>query len=295
MLAVRGDILWRGGLLAVLAVCSGCTWLAWWDGELPDGAAAGKTVAGKVVADERVVLETFFVHLPLAERELADKIWNEVDEQQVPGEMRQRLAQHGFRLGVVGGQLPAAIEEIRANQGSTATAAQTPTESGEVRPLVSRQELRLRPGSRGEIVPSVTHDKVTVMSLEHGELTGRTYYAAQGRLRLVCQPLADGRVRAELLPELHHGQSRRRGVGDDGILRLELGQEKLVLEDLRMAVTLSPGQMLLVGCREQPLRSLGRDFFCDTSSGKALQKLVVLNLVQAGGDDGLPVLDLDDK
>jgi hypothetical protein len=46
----------------------------------------------------------------------------------------------------------------------------------------------------------------------------------------------------------------------------------------------------LIAAREQPLRSLGRDFLSSTNSGKAVQKLLVVRLVQSEYDDTLATL-----
>jgi hypothetical protein len=94
-------------------------------------------------------------------------------------------------------------------------------------------------------------------------------------------------VRIELAPELRHGPSRQRWVGEDGMFHLETGQQKIVFDQLRMTATLSPGQILVLGPQDQPPRSLGRDFLADTSSGKSVQKLVLLRLVATPSDDSL--------
>ena len=279
---------WRhlGASLALLSLAAGCSLLAV-DEKQPDAARKG---LAKVLADDRIAVEVFFVHVPAADQPRIDDAWREVDEQALPTALRQDLARHGFRVGVVGSQLPAAIDEIVRTQGSTATASQAQADVSEAQPIASRQELRLRPGKRGEIIPSPVYEKLTVMAWKDGELTGRTYESVQGKFRAQCQPQGDGRVRVELTPELHHGKSKRQFVGDDGVWRLDTGQERVVFDELRIAALLSPGQYLLIAARDQPLRSLGRDFLSSVSSGKPVQKLLVLRLVKSEYDDTLATL-----
>ncbi|MEX0586222.1 MAG: hypothetical protein WD176_06245, partial [Pirellulales bacterium] len=238
-------------------------------------------------SDQRGAREVFIVHHPLGERETTREIWNDVDEQELPPTVRRKLAQHGFRVGVSGSELPPAVQELLAASGNTTAADHSDPEGSGAQPMASRQELRLRPGSRGEIVPSPVHERLTVITCDDREVSGKTYYTAQGRLAIRCQPQGDGRVQVEVVPQLIHGQPRRRFVGDDGVLRFETGQPKVVFDALKIAPTLSPGQMLLIGCAEEPLSSLGRDFLCDTTSGKPIQKLLILRLAHSAYDDSL--------
>jgi hypothetical protein len=279
---------WRkiAGPLALLSLAASCSLLEV-DEKQPDAARKG---LAKVLADDRIAVEVFFVHVSPEDQSRIDDAWTLVDEQTLPLPVRQELAQHGFRVGVVGSQLPPAIDEIVRTQGSTATASQAQADISEAQPIVSRQELRLRPGKRGEIVPSPVHEKLTVMTWKDQELTGRTYESVQGKFRVHCQPQGDGRVRVELTPELHHGKPKRQWVGDDGVWRLDTGQERVILDHLRITATVSPTEHLLIAAREQPLRSLGRDFLSSTNSGKAVQKLLVVRLVQSEYDDTLATL-----
>jgi hypothetical protein len=272
-------------MLALLSLAAGCSLLTV-DETQPDAARQG---LAKVLADDRIAVELYFIHVPAADQPRIDAAWREIDEQTLPADMRKNLAQHGFRAGVVGA-LPAVIDEIVRTQGSTATASQAQADPAEAQPIASRQELRLRPGKRAEIVPSPVHEKLTVMTWKDGELTGRTYETVQGKFRIQCEPQGDHRVRVELTPELHHGKPKRQWVGDDGVWRLDTGQEQVVFHDLRISSLLSPGQFLVLAAREQPLRSLGRDFLSSTQSGKPIQKLLVLRLIKCEFDDTLATL-----
>jgi hypothetical protein len=73
---------------------------------------------------ESVTLETFSVRLPRDDAARYESIWREVDEHKLPAELRARLAENGFRAGIVGGQLPGVVQEllaVRAQQPQTAT------------------------------------------------------------------------------------------------------------------------------------------------------------------------------
>jgi hypothetical protein len=247
-----------------------------------------------LAGDDHVSLEVFFVHVPLGDETTAESIWNDVDEQQFPVEDRRRLAQHGFRVGVASGALPQAIQALVDANGSTSAAEESDsTDTGEAQPLASRQELRLRPGGKGEVVPCPPRDSLTLMSLDGRELTGKTLHAAQGRFVVRCHPEGDGRVRVSLAPQIQHGEVRRRFVGGDGAFRPDIGQHKIEFEHLAIAAQLSPGQMIVAGALRVPLSSLARDFLTDPSSGKPVQKILVLRLMQSQYDDALAQIMAD--
>ena len=79
-------------------------------------------------------------------------------------------------------------------------------------PILRRMQMRVE--HRNEIIASTVYEQLPVLLCEGGELRGQTYAKAQAILAVKAFPLADGRVRFELSPELHHDQPRRRFVGD---------------------------------------------------------------------------------
>jgi hypothetical protein len=267
--------------LALLSSAAGCRLI-----DRPSAASLLGDAASLPTSDDRMVLEVYFVRAPLADHQLCESIWADVDEQCLPASLRRTLSQHGFRVGKVGSQLPPAVEAVLQSAGDSPQGAM-PDGGDAVEPTVTRQELHLRPHRRGEIVTSPVRDRLTVMTIENGELVGRVYDEAQGLLAVKCHPQGDGRVALELVPELRHGLARQRWVGDDGMFRLDAGQSKTVLEALTLRTELAPGQMLVLGPCDQPPRSLGRDFLCDEKAGKAVQKLMVVRLVRSPFDDAL--------
>ena len=80
-------------------------------------------------------------------------------------------------------------------------------------------------------------------------------------------PQPDGRVRLELVPELHHGQPRQRWIGEQGVLRLDASRPKRTFDDLALSAELAPGAMLVLSSLPNRPGSLGHHFF--TEKGKA--------------------------
>lgn len=264
---------------------SGCRLIAPPD-DLP--ATEKSSLLSPLAGDDHIALEVFFVHIPLGDEKTATAIWHEVDEQQFPVELRHRLAQHGFRAGIASGGLPQKLQDLLDANGSTSTAEEADsTDTGESQPMASRQELRLRPGGKGEIVPCPPRDAITLMTVDNRELTGRTLLSAQGRFIVRCRAEGDGRVRVALAPQIQHGEVRRRFVGGDGAFRPDISQDKIEFDQLTVSAQLAEGQMIVLGALPQPLSSLARDFLTDDSSGKPIQKMLVLRLIASQYDDAL--------
>ena len=238
------------------------------------------------MSPDSTVLELFFVRFPLGDAEANGRLWQEVDEQHFPPELRQRLMRNGFRVGLVGGQIPFTLSKLMelADKPSLA-AGHVRTNLAEVdsKPRVMRRHLQIRAGRRAEIIASGVYERLPVLICQAGKLSGETYTQAQGLLAAKTFPQSDGRVRVELVPELHHSRSRQRWVGDQGVLRLETGRPRRVFGKMAVSATLSPGSMILLSSLPSRPGSLGHQFFTD-SDGRPEQKLLVVRLAQTQHD-----------
>lgn len=105
-------------------------------------------------------------------------------------------------------------------------------------------------------------------------------------MALTATPLSDGRVKLDAVPELQHDQPRQRWVGDQamGILRLEAGKPRKAFDDLALAATLKPGDMLVVTSLADRPGSLGHHFFCE-SGDRPQQKVLIFRLSQTQHSD----------
>ncbi len=243
-------------------------------------------VPARMSADS-VVLELFFVRFPLGDAEVNGPLWEEIDEQHFAAERRQALARNGFRIGLISGQMPVALARLleltdkplpddQINQPRAVDLDHEPT--------VMRRHLQIRPDRRGEIVASGTYDELPLLTCESGALSGRTYTKAQGLLAVKVTAQPDGRVRLDLTPELHHGSPRHRWVGKQGMLRLDAGRKRRVLDDLALSATLSPGNMLVLASLPDRPGSIGHYFFTEDKSGQLQQKLLVVRVSQTQHD-----------
>jgi hypothetical protein len=235
---------------------------------------------------DSIVLDVFFARFPLGDPEANEQLWQEVDEQHFPAELRKRLAQNGFRVGLVGSHLPVALSKLLDLKDKPAPAgAETEIKVADLggEPRVERRHMPLRSGGQGQLIASPVYDQLTVLLCEPAGLCGQTYAQAQAMLTVTATAEADGRVRVQLVPELHHDQPKQHWVGDQGAFRLDTSRPKRVFDDLGVSASLAPGAMLLVTSLPSRPGSLGHHFFTEKTE-PAEQKLLVVRLAQTQHD-----------
>ena len=236
------------------------------------------------------VIEVFSIRLPPGDPGLNGRIWEDVDEQHFPIEVRRKLEKNGFRAGILAGQMPSSLSKLLDLKG-------TPAAGGDVQHVkitdlvtpsrVSMQHLQTRTGQRYEIAASGVIEKMPILVSEGGEIRGLTYEQAQGIFALHVTPQPDGRMQLELVPEIHHGANRQRYVADQAIFRFETGRAKRAFEEMKLTAVMGPGAMLLLGSQPNRQGSLGHYFFLE-SNGRDDQldeKLILVRLCQTQHDD----------
>jgi len=234
------------------------------------------------MSSKSVVFEVLRVRFPVTDESGGEEIWAEVDEQRFPAELRHQLATNGFRVGFVGGQLPMELSKLMQLSDAPLSADQSNVisiEEMKEEPSVQRKHMTMRGGNRGEICASEVYEQLPVLINNSGELGGQIFDQAQGMLAVKAFPETDGRVRLEMVPELHHGKPKQRWVGSQGMMRLDSSRPRRVFERMRLDATLAPGEMLLLGSLPNRPGSLGHHFFT-RDNGSLQRQLIVVRLAQ---------------
>jgi hypothetical protein len=239
---------------------------------------------------DSVVLEVFSIHLPRDDQPLAQEIWAEVDEQSLPADTRRRLAENGFRAGIVSRQLPRGVQrllELDSQARPDANAAPPPVNvvKFDGRPTVRIQQMQLRARKRGEIAVSGIYEQASLLLNEEQGLYGESFEQCQGMLALKSFPQNDGRVRLEVVPEVHYGAPQRRFKSSDGVIELETGRPRKTLSKLAQQAMLSPGDFFVMGSAPRTPGSPGDYFFTDESTSPPQNKLLFVRLAQTQWDD----------
>lgn len=236
-------------------------------------------------APESVALEIVSLRFKQGDEALNAQLWEQIDEQQLPIEVRRRLAANGFRVGVISGALPLELEEALKLR------EQLP-QDGEPRPVSDvderldvRQNMRwIEAGRRMDLIVTgeeERHAELSVLTRDgQGQVRGRTYEQVMGLLSVKAFLAGDGRARLEVTPELEHGNPEKRFTASDGMLKVEFGAPHEVFDELKFDVTLAAGELLVVAGQPDKPGSLGYQYFSENGSGPSRQKLMLIRLSQ---------------
>jgi hypothetical protein len=233
---------------------------------------------------DSVVLEVAFARLPLSDTNTYDEVWQQTDEQAFSTDLRREWGANGLRCGILGSQLPPKLRAILdQNAGSLAEQAEVAQDAqGEA----GRGDRRIqcRSGRRAKIYASKTFDSLALLTQEGGTVRGWQLPTAQCLFGLKTYPLGDGRAKIDLVPEVEHGEMRTQYVGREGTVMPQLGRDRVVLDALKLAATLSPGQVLMISTTPEA-KGLGQHFFVEQTGTAHVRSLLLVRLAVTQHDD----------
>jgi hypothetical protein len=207
-------------------------------------------------------MELFLVEAPIGDGFLNADLWAQADEQVVPQEQRGVLEVNGFRVGQMGGLVPAGLQKLLGSERSCPNPrrlfvhAGTPTSvqlGGS--PQLGRFQLH-----RDADVEAVSFEKV------------------QCTLVIVPSLTPEGRTRLQFIPEIRHGESKPMpGPTEDlsgWVVRDQQPKERYAF--LAWDVTLAANEYVLVGGRFDHPDTLGRLCFVRGDEPAPRQQLLVI-------------------
>ncbi len=150
-------------------------------------SVAKSPLAPLTVSPEAIMLEVFSAQAPQGTEQL-DALWRLVDEQPLDPELRKRLAENGFRAGVLGPNVPADLAKLLK-----VTDRPVAEEDKAKVPLDTENEVNLRllyakSGKRNELVIPHAREELTILEYADGHVHGKTYHKAACRLELRAFP-----------------------------------------------------------------------------------------------------------
>ena len=253
--------------------------------KLLDESEAAKSPLSKAESSpDSVALEIFFARRGADHKGADEDLWKQVDEQTLPADVRRRLADNGFRVGVVGAPWPSELTSLLKLSDKPLDEQHKDKIDVKAEPSVTKRLLQARPAQPGELIASSLYDELPLLANENGSVGGRVYHKAQGVFTLKTFPEPNGTVRLELVPELQYGEPRLRRIVSEGMIRMEPGRDKKTFDELTINAQLAPGQMLVLTSRPERTGSVGHKFFSEQASEQRIQKLIIIRLAQAGAD-----------
>jgi len=250
---------------------------------VPEETAANRVLPSARMSPDSVILEIGYAQLPLADKAPYDEVWQLADEQALAIELRQELSRNGLRCGILGKRLPEKIRALLNQKVDTGAARADDINAGDVEVDRQTRRVQCRTGRRTKILCSKQFPELSLLTYDGGSVRGQMLEKAQCLFSLKSYPEGDGRVRLDLLPEVEHGEFRQHWVSGEGTLMQRSGRDKLALEQLRMSLTLAPGQMLVVSAGEQP-KGLGEHFFVESIGGTPSRSLILIRLAHTQHD-----------
>lgn len=232
---------------ALSLLCVGCQLLV-----APAPVEVGQSpLEAAPTSPEAVTLDIYWVHLPAdagidAASDSHADIWDHVQEDRLPVDLRRRLASNGLRAGVVGGATPDTLLRLLdpQRQGDLDVSGAARLQQTGVR----RRTRQLRPGDQIELNASAILPEAPLLVCRSGAVSGRTYRRAQAVYVVSVERSADGRTTLRMAPQVRHGEQLLRFVSDDtGVVsRGSMRRPTRGFPELTIATTLDAGEMLLV-------------------------------------------------
>lgn len=247
----------------------------------PPGSLTGSLLKNPI-PDDAVTFDILIVHVPHQDREILDRFWLDVDEQELAPKVRSELNSSGFRAGILGATIPESLSSLMAIKGRSLR--QSVEEEVEMKADTSAPKTlskieTLSPGNRC-LIPTrdAKIDQIPVLSFERGELSGRTYRDAMTSLSIGIRPVGDGSVEFEITPFLTFGQPQEVTKYKYGQMVHSIEQPTKTFDNLRTTLPLRPGQFLVFGPSHRKVEGLGHYFFTQ-GIGDYDQKIVVVRLL----------------
>jgi hypothetical protein len=250
--------------VVVLALLEGCM-----NTHRPSAVPPARRSERPVVADpaarDLVLIDLAVLERPVGDYYVNVRLWEDADEQIIPPERRAIIEDNGFRVGVIGGTLPGALQDLLGSKRSCPDPRRIQTHAGNATTLTFGASLPLCQFDLHD------DDKVTAVRLPQADCILR-----------VTPTLGDGgRTRLQVVPEVLHGDTALlpRPAADRSGWELHQHRAAEPYPAAAWDVTLSPGQYLIVGGRFDRGDTLGHRTFIHLEPNP-IQYLFVLRASQ---------------
>ena len=236
-----------------------------------------------------VTVEVFIIRFTPQQNGLVQQLWQEIDEQSLPTQLRRELHAQGFRAGVFGSLLSPTFEllintspetnpDVTLGDYHEFSAADATRESG-----ATRRTRQLTPGMWAVLKPFSDQNALPELFLfrrENGMIHGETYREAVGALHVSAEANRDGSAQIQILPVIEHGDYRLQTRIVSGIVVREENRPRHSLDSLAISQRLLPGQWIIMGATTLNSPGAGKAFFARTHSIPE-QRLVAIRLIRA--------------
>ena len=227
-----------------------------------------------------VRLEASIVRRPVNDARVRRHVWEELDESGLMSpDVRQRLNENGFRVGVAGSTAPWALQSL----AQEAVAANRPddlrkiADPGNQVSVGTSFSLMLEGKSLLEVQGSLDSGKLPLSQISQ-------LSALRDRSNMKCvfevsvKELNEDWVLLNVLPQIHAGAETARlsiqGAND----QLPVRQNVMPIYDQQFTVKLLTGEVAVIGYHESADWTLGRLFFLPDESSAGSENLLMIRM-----------------
>ena len=234
---------------------------------------------------DTVSVEIFTIRLAPHQNELLQQLWQEVDEQSLPPQLRRELFDQGFRVGILGSLLSPELAQLlnvsadarvdvwgEPHEIAATDAAREPTAIRHMRNLLPEIRTLVR-------VFDVPMPELSLFGEENGMMHGQTYTEAIGILCVSATANRDGSAQIQIVPELEHGVAELRLRVMSGLAVHDTSRPRHSFESLTVSQRLLPGQWLIMGTTTPDSAGAGKAFFVRRNAGLE-QRLLAIRLLR---------------
>jgi hypothetical protein len=207
-------------------------------------------------------MDVALLERPVGDAYLDHDVWTVADEQVVPPERRALLEDNGFRLGQIGGQPPAGLQNLLTSD----------------RTCINPRRLQLHADNATPLIVGPRADTCRFALHRDGQATQVVLEQAECVLSVTPSLAEDGRIRLHFTPQIRHGEeSVRPGPSADHSNWVMQQQHPTETYDaLGWDVTVAPGEYVVVGARGDKPATLGHASFVRAGEAVPVQRLLVI-------------------
>ena len=238
--------------------------------------------------ENSVGIDVYVIRIPYNRRELLERFWLDVDENEIPITVRNHLKKHGLRQGMLSSKIPVSFERLLDLKDIP---PQKPFEQVTVAGSAMMNELLLKHWTftltRKQPLPFPICDdmipKLPVLAVVDGKPSGKVYTNASGMILISTDEQPDGSVVVKTIPEIHYGGETRQITSEAGIYTPKVYKSKLQFDQLTVEAKLLLGQWVVIGSDMRQQTGFGRYIF-SRGDGDPEQILIGIRLSQTSKD-----------
>ena len=247
---------------------------------MPWSKRKSASVADNALTLSMVRLEASIVRRPVNDARVRRHVWEELDESGLMSpDVRQRLNENGFRVGVAGSTAPWALQSL----AQEAVAANRPSDLRQIAGTENQISvgpsfsLMLEGKSLLEVQGSLDSGKLPLSQIPQ-------LSALRDRSNMKCvfevsvKELNEDWVLLNVLPQIHAGTETARlsiqGAND----QLPVRQNMMPIYDQQFTVKLLTGEVAVIGYHESADWNLGRLFFLPDTSSAGSENLLMIRM-----------------